>query len=379
MEPKHRANFANRRFGRNFGRNEKVGREKSGTGAAIVGNCGSESGAALVGTCEDMCPRAEQVLRIRERLLHKLEMGQNTGGPIKEFSRPAAGQKPPSPQEVRSPGALLHTTTHLLTVTLNCKQEPLHVIYDFIFDRLRAVRQDLVLQDLEDLTTLLILTRCVRFHLVFSLLLSPHPIARFDPHINFSHLLDCLKHCIKLHHKLGLKDEEREELSAVYLLLNLGRPEAINWAIKQGRSLKQLPLVKSSLAITRAYQEANYVRFFRLVRDLPPVLLLSVQRAVASMALLAVKIMNTGYSSANCRFPLSKLQELLLLENVNTAEELVRSQGLRIEAGAVRFKKEEFRGGGQPANSYFDLISSKIEMSRISDLIMDDGKNGLEE
>jgi len=334
-------------------------------------NIKGDSCLGIVGTCQDMCPESERILRTRERLLHRLEMGQDSGGPIKEFSRPAAGQKPPMAHEVRSPSTLLSTTSHLLTITLNCNHEPLHVIYDFIFDRLRAVRQDLVLQNVQDLTTLTILTRCVRFHLAFSLLLSPHPIARFDPHINFSHLLDCLKHCLILHRNLRLNDAKREELSCVYLLVNLGRPEAIKWAIQQD-SLKKFPLMKTSLNITRAYEERNYVRFFRLVRDVPPILQLSVQRAVSSMAALAVEIMNTGYSSANCRFPLNKLKELLKLENMKTVENIVVSQGIRIEEGAVRFKKEEFRGGGITSGDwYFDIISSKIKMSCLSDLVMD--------
>jgi len=39
------------------------------------------------------------------------------------------------------------------------------VIYEFVFDRLRAVRQDMVIQSLANLDTVYILEECVRFYL----------------------------------------------------------------------------------------------------------------------------------------------------------------------------------------------------------------------
>ena len=45
------------------------------------------------------------------------------------------------------------------------KETPWNVIYDFIFDRLRAVRQDISIQCINDTDSLNIFERIVRFHI----------------------------------------------------------------------------------------------------------------------------------------------------------------------------------------------------------------------
>ncbi|CAG7691787.1 unnamed protein product, partial [Allacma fusca] len=67
--------------------------------------------------------------------------------------------------------------------------EPFNVIYDFVFDRLRSVRQDLVIQRIQDETAISILEVVVRFHLYATFRLEKEPIEKFDPHINRKHLI----------------------------------------------------------------------------------------------------------------------------------------------------------------------------------------------
>ena len=80
----------------------------------------------------------------------------------------------------------------------------------------------------------------VRFHLYsgYRLCLSESP-ADFDPHINFSHLLECLKNVLVLYDELGTPPAERSEMSAVYLMLNLGSPEAERWAAELSKRERQ--------------------------------------------------------------------------------------------------------------------------------------------
>lgn len=72
---------------------------------------------------------------------------------VKEFSRSAAGHKAPRAKELRTPRALLKTVEYLLSEVINDKRKPYNVVYDFIFDRLRAVRQEIVMQNLSEATT----------------------------------------------------------------------------------------------------------------------------------------------------------------------------------------------------------------------------------
>ena len=112
-------------------------------------------------------------------------------------------------------------------------------LYDFVFDRLRAVRQDLVLQAaVPAQDQLFILGVCVRFHVVMGHLLARH--ASFSAHINSQHQLDCVKSCLLLQEALVEPSDHTQAslnmLQCLYLLTNLDSAHAVNWAIHQPRS-----------------------------------------------------------------------------------------------------------------------------------------------
>ena len=116
-------------------------------------------------------------------------------------------------------------------------------LYDFLFDRLRAVRQDLTLQTVADSVTLTVLASCVRFHLVFGLLLRSSPT--FSQHLNSQHQLDCLKSCLLLS-PAPHQAEELTSLQCVYLLNNLDSDHAIVWALNNKHSSQLLGTVQIS-------------------------------------------------------------------------------------------------------------------------------------
>jgi hypothetical protein len=64
----------------------------------------------FTGTCVDMCPVFERVRRARENNISPAEKNANgkydRNLAVKAFSRPAAGQPPPLPSDVRPPGIL---------------------------------------------------------------------------------------------------------------------------------------------------------------------------------------------------------------------------------------------------------------------------------
>ena len=79
-------------------------------------------------------------------------------------------------------------------------------VYDFVFDRLRAVRQDLVVQQGDfrssrDPVVAQILELCVKFHLIAGYRCSE--VSGFDSRTNFAHLLECLKALLVLQRLIG--------------------------------------------------------------------------------------------------------------------------------------------------------------------------------
>lgn len=72
---------------------------------------------------------------------------------VKEFARSAAGVRAPKAKDIRTPAALKRTIEYLLTDIVADTRKPFNVAYDFIFDRLRAIRQEIVIQNLTEAIT----------------------------------------------------------------------------------------------------------------------------------------------------------------------------------------------------------------------------------
>ena len=64
---------------------------------------------------------------------------------VKEYSRPAAG-KVIRPSDLRTLDTLVRTTKYLVNEVYNRYDVEFIQIYEYLFDRLRAIRQDLIIQ-----------------------------------------------------------------------------------------------------------------------------------------------------------------------------------------------------------------------------------------
>ena len=173
---------------------------------------------------------------------------------VKQYSRPAAGQRCPGERDVRSPGTLVQCVTYLVNTVMMAEvaRADLQDLYDFLFDRLRAVRQDMVVQaGVPAKDQLFILGVCVRFHVVMGHLLAR--LATFSAVINSQHQLDCVKSCLLLQAALVEPNVETraalECLQCVYLMSNLDSAHALNWVVSQQRGPEC-----GSLGIIHSYQ-----------------------------------------------------------------------------------------------------------------------------
>lgn len=109
--------------------------------------------------------------RTKERLLHFYERQASRPDQhipieakvVKEFSRSAAGVQTPNSRSLRTKKALRRTVTYLLTDIVRDDRKPFHFAYDFIFDRLRAIRQEIVMQDFDEITTIELIEPIIMF------------------------------------------------------------------------------------------------------------------------------------------------------------------------------------------------------------------------
>ena len=154
--------------------------------------------------------------------------------------------------------------------------KPYHFKYDFVFDRLRSVRQDIVIQNLNEPTIIKLMEPIIGF-LVYSLFLLHHEtISIFDAKICTQHLQECLKRVLSNYDQLDLMGNEecyslenRVLIESIYLLLNLGDPEALQRAIKLKTRLKSSFVFNSSLKISVNYFKGCNFLVLRDIQDLP--------------------------------------------------------------------------------------------------------------
>lgn len=119
------------------------------------------------GTCLDMCPTFERVRRALENNVKALEKDFSSqkisrARAVKAFSRPAAGQPPPMPSDVRPPHILSQTLDYLIGTIL----PQLPDSHSFIWDRTRSIRQDFVYQNYYGPEAIDCNEKIVRIHLL---------------------------------------------------------------------------------------------------------------------------------------------------------------------------------------------------------------------
>lgn len=313
----------------------------------------------IKGTCTDMCPVRERKLREKEGLLHLFELPIGTplqpapkAHPyltVKSFSRSAAGQHTPHQDDLRSPAVLYKTVCHLLTNIIERQGIEWCIVYDFVFDRLRAVRQDLVIQGLGSVDSIKVLEPIVRFHSYAGYRLCAEPLSKFDPAINLTHSLECLKRLLMLYGEVQQDchdtpgTEARAEMEALYLLLTLGNSETLSRSLHLPGELRKHPALKTAFSMSLALWCGNYIRACALLPRLSPLLMCVAAQQLPLIRRQALQEMSCAYSSRNLTFPLGTLRALLLYKTNEQVESDCRRYSILVKDNDVSFWKGAFQ------------------------------------
>ncbi|XP_073836055.1 SAC3 domain-containing protein 1 [Musca autumnalis] len=234
------------------------------------------------GVCEDLCPANEAKLRIREKLLHFFELknGQKNvpGKLVKCFSRSAADKKIPSPRDMRTEGCLQRCTEYLLREIILDRRKPFNIVYDFIFDRLRSVRQEIIMQDYSAKQTIKLLEPMIMFLSYSRYKLCEEAIDNFDPKICDQHLQECLKRTLVCYDEVPVTDmnlleiRRRTFVEALYQIFNLGSIEAMKRCLTLDKDIKSDPLYALVFKMCLSYLQGNYYRVLNGLQSLPHIL-----------------------------------------------------------------------------------------------------------
>ncbi|XP_064186419.1 SAC3 domain-containing protein 1 [Anguilla rostrata] len=333
------------------------------------------------GTCMTMCPLREVREREQQRRLHRFEVLPGTEGDrmpradpsraVKEYSRPAAGKDSTRPGDLRPPAVLLKTVRFLIDdiAAASPALEPWTEAYDFVFDRLRCVRQDMVIQRVSGAEAVAVLERIVRFLLYASYRLCEEPLRLYDPRINDTHLQESLSWLLDCY--ASGEHPRQDEFQALSLLYNLGSTRALRRALELPERVRAAPAVRLALAVNRAHLERNPVRALRLARRLDFLQSCALHRHLAACRRDLLLLYSHGLSSRDCRYPLQRLARLLALDSAPAAD-LCHAHGVRVDGDRVVFSKASYTEpppGGVGAARSAELVDGKRGDASLSEVI----------
>ncbi|XP_011303258.1 germinal-center associated nuclear protein [Fopius arisanus] len=331
----------------------------------------------IVGTCSLMCPDEERRFRERKGWLHRFEIDdsqKHSRRPnadnkkiIKCYIRSGPGKSLIRQEELRPGPVLLSTLQYLFTQIATRSDADWAVIYNFIFDRLRAIRQDMTVQRLDSVTTIQILEPIVRFHVYSAQRLCDRSLEEFVPKFNDDHLLECIKELLVRYderdrHPKNLFCSNRAQMETLYVLLYLGNCAAIERALSLPLEYKESPSMRMALKISRAWYLKNYVKVCRLIVKLSPLMAMAAITNLPKIRRDALLIMSAAYNSTQLSYPSDHLRKILLFKNKDLLHNECRHFGLEVIHGNIRFemfkfKKEEKNGHLQKVFSD-DMLNS---------------------
>lgn len=198
---------------------------------------------------------------------------------VKEYSRSSADQEEPLPHELR-PGNVLQMTMHYLLYEMMPKLYEGQIAdwYDFLWNRSRAIRKELSVQQICDITAVHINEQCARFHIFCAHELSGQDRMVFDPKINNENLEKTMKTVMDLYQdlyfttqngqsKLPLDNSNVAELFSYYILLNINRTaDVLNELQELPQAIRYDGKIAVAMDAFMALHSNNYVKFFNVVR-----------------------------------------------------------------------------------------------------------------
>ncbi|KAI1289644.1 SAC3 domain-containing protein 1 [Halotydeus destructor] len=275
-----------------------------------------------VGTCLEMCPLSEMNERTRAGTLHEFEVKPETkrekfptpiqSKVVKQFCRSSAGDILHREERLRPIHVLLKTMDYLVYEILTKKDVPWNLVYDFAFDRMRAIRQDMVIQQIGGSQKILIMERMVLFHLYAGYTLCEKPARLYDSVINETHIKECLQILLVHYSEQNSKAICRRPLfESMYLLYNLGSTDAMLRYGSLPKSLQQNSRIKRAFKMSLEYMNSNCYKVLATLKSLDIQELLAVHKNVKSAQRKLLSQIIQGFSSQTCKFPVDHFIKMM--------------------------------------------------------------------
>lgn len=283
------------------------------------------AGGRIVGRCCTMCPESEVQFRLANNMVHALEKPEEGTSDesadlrrrmVKEYSRPAAGSDHLRLDAIRPPKVLLATVRHLLDVYRSRRNARFNAVYSFVCDRLRAVRQDMILQEASSADAVQILEEMIPFYLETGYICRTTKCDVYDWKLHSTQLEECLSRWVDAALLVSADLVSRRVLCAY--ILHLIPSQTALLQLYGLRGLLEEELFHLLRDILISFRSGNYVRFFRSLSQLPddcPTV--AAVEAVQAIRLRALSTIRSAYKSSDAMLPRALLAAWLSYDDIS--------------------------------------------------------------
>lgn len=296
------------------------------------------------GTCMHMCSVQEFSKRLEQDIYSMYETENGTFShhlAVKEYQRASADQEESQPEDLRPSVILLKTVQYLFINLFQRHGENLDDMYNFIWNRTRAIRKDITQQKLCDIKTVTVLETIGRFHIFSAYHLSGSSTENFEHKYNNENLEKTLTSLRHLYNDISSEQgacKNEAEFRMYHILLNLNNSLVLRDVSNLPLSILNSSYVRYALCCYNAYNSRNFVRFFKLFTGGPLLACCILYRFVYDIrqkALGAIINSHTAPSRApgggpGIEYPTEKLMSLLGCESIENTAEFVQGMGVEL-------------------------------------------------
>uniref|UniRef100_A0A0K0D5R1 SAC3_GANP domain-containing protein n=1 Tax=Angiostrongylus cantonensis TaxID=6313 RepID=A0A0K0D5R1_ANGCA len=279
----------------------------------------------IVGKCMTMCPESEIRFRQSHNMVHPMEKSRGDGSKflkadvhrmVKEYTRSAAGSDHRQADLLRPPDVLLKTVRYLLNLYRTEKASQYSMVFSFVCDRLRAVRQDMVLQQCPALDSTRILQEMIPFYFETDYLCRTKNCDTYDWKLHSTQLEECLSRWIETVAAIPRHFAD-SRLICSYILYNIPHYSAL-LDLYDWREFLDSGTFDALRDIILAFRANNYVRFFRRLHEVSSdSIVVAAVQAVQIIRRRALHAISIAYKSPNNKLPVTAISKWLYHEHAS--------------------------------------------------------------
>ncbi|KAI3980019.1 hypothetical protein MKX01_042673 [Papaver californicum] len=356
------------------------------SGDIILDSEGLESSGALVGVCPDMCPESERKERERKGDLDKYERfegdrNQTTESlAVKKYNRTAEREV----DLIRPLPVLQKTVSYLLDLLDRPYSDNFLALYNFLWDRMRAVRMDLRMQHIFNHDAIIMLEQMIRLHLIAMHELCEYTKGEgfsegFDAHLNIEQMNKTSVELFQMyddHRKKGTNIPSEREFRGYYALLKLDKhpgykvePAELSLDLaKMTPEIRQTPEILFARDVARACRTGNFIAFFRLAQKATYLQACLMHAHFAKLRTQALASLHSGLQNSQ-GIPIAQVTKWLGMEGEDV-ERLLEYYGFVIKEFGEPYMMKE--GAFLSSDKDFPTKRSQLVLLKKSRTIFED-------